>query len=159
MKCQICQSSTKTITVTSFHDDKQYCEECLNKELEINAICKCDECGYSEFMMSDVEGYEGMCDLCSSNKMVEELEREWDTELTKYNSRSGSDFGFDEFCASCYCDPENSEVKKEHLEGLEELSGIYEQRTFDWIERNKPWLLFAGNTQLELEFNSNDLPF
>lgn len=152
--CAVCGSNTDKFTsVLSYNEDKFYCPDCLKSAIESKIISECSSCGYSEFYKSDIPEYSDMCDCCAANKSVEDLEIAWSKELEILNKQLSESYDFDSFCLACYGEEGKTEIKRSDLKGLPELLSVYESEIGNWIEYNRPDLIFPNGFQLEIDFS------
>jgi len=127
MNCDKCLKGSKNLLhVTSFQVDKMFCGEC------IKPLFNCKECGLTEFEQTCMEGYEGLCDCCATWKYKCDLEEQWNRELVIYSQRVGEEYDFDMFCFDC--DGETPNVKKYQLNGLPELTEVFDMIRGDYSE-------------------------
>ena len=110
----------------------------------------CPICGDDSLEECTIEGYTGMCDACSCNKMSDELEAKWAKELDIYFKRTGDKVDIDDFYHWCM----NGDVSIKDLRNLPELKSFYHQAT-DYLKA----VNYKPSPQLEIDFDKNDLPF
>jgi hypothetical protein len=111
---------------------------------------KCIQCNdvYEKQFHEDFK--DGVCLPCQCQNDCEESERIWESELLKYEKRTGIKYDFNEFYFAC----EAGDIDKKNLRGLKELRSCYS----DAILNVKFYREESKINQLEL-FQDNDLPF
>ena len=107
----------------------------------------CSVCGSSDYEISELEGYKGLCFPCECEKMDKEFDLQVERELNLYQYRTGEKYSFNQFYWACG----DLEIDKSKLDDLPTLKEVFKDVE---NEQNR-----YNNLQLEIDFNECDLPF
>lgn len=107
----------------------------------------CLNCGSKDYPLSELKGYEGLCIPCECEKMNDEFDKQAENELNIYKNRTGQKYDFNNFYWAC----QDELILIDNLKKLPMLKEIYTDVKNEQKRQDE--------TQLQLDFFQNDLPF